>query len=159
MSEEEIQHNPAPESPAPLSWNTVPAGLAVYDAVYHESIEHRAEFWADQARRLEWGAGYETVVEEDVTTGKISWFTGGRLNSCRNALDRQVAAGQGSKRALVFFPVDAEPLTFTFADLLGRVTGLAGSLAAEGLGAGDRIALYLSDRPSRSGSPRKRPPK
>ena len=52
-----------------------------YDELRRRSIEDRETFWAEQARaNLQWMSDFETVVEEDFTTGHIAWFKEGTLN-------------------------------------------------------------------------------
>jgi propionyl-CoA synthetase len=72
------------------------------------------------------------------------WFPDGRLNTCHNALDRHVAAGRGDQPAIIWdSPITGRGATITYAQLLDRVARLAGALAARGVGAGDRVIVYM----------------
>ena len=72
------------------------------------------------------------------------WFPDARLNTCHNAVDRHVAAGRGAQPAIIWdSPMTGRIETLTYAALLGRVSKLAGALAARGVGAGDRVVLYM----------------
>ena len=73
------------------------------------------------------------------------WFTGGRLNTCVNALDRHVEAGRGDRPALIYdSPVtgsvdDATPTR----ELLDEVARFAGVLRGLGVETGDRVVIYM----------------
>ena len=72
------------------------------------------------------------------------WPPDARLNTCHNAVDRHVAAGRGAQPAIIWdSPMTGRIETLTYAALLGRVSKLAGALAARGVGAGDRVVIYM----------------
>src|SRR4051794_37543510 len=72
------------------------------------------------------------------------WFAGGRLNTCHNALDRHVEGGRADQLALIYdSPVTATTATFTYRELRDAVAGFAGALAAQGVGRGDRVIVYM----------------
>jgi propionyl-CoA synthetase len=72
------------------------------------------------------------------------WFPGARLNTCWNALDRHVAAGNGERTALIWdSPVSGEVMRFTYRRLRDEVALLAGVLAGLGVGKGDRVLIYM----------------
>ena len=115
-----------------------------YEELRRRSIEDREAFWAEQARaNLEWMSDFQTVVEEDFTTGHIAWFKEGTLNVSVNCLDRHLAT-RGDQIALLLEgdePGDNRSLTYReVADKVGR---LANALRARGVGKGDRIAIYM----------------
>jgi propionyl-CoA synthetase len=72
------------------------------------------------------------------------WFPDGVLNTCHNALDRHVAAGRGAQTAILYdSPVTGTIRRFSYAEMLERVSRLAGALAARGVAKGDRVIIYL----------------
>src|ERR1700732_4608144 len=72
------------------------------------------------------------------------WFSGARLNTCWNALDRHVAAGNGERVALVWdSPVTGQIVRFTYRDMRDRVARFAGVLAGLGVKTGDRVLIYM----------------
>src|SRR3546814_2597438 len=72
------------------------------------------------------------------------WFPDGRLNTCHNALDRHVAAGRGDRVALVHDSAMTGRVTrFTYAELRDEVARVAGMIAAQGVGTGDRVIVYM----------------
>ncbi len=72
------------------------------------------------------------------------WFTGARLNTCYNALDRHVERGRADQPALIHdSPVTDTVATFTYRELRDAVAHFAGALAAQGVGHGDRVIVYM----------------
>ena len=72
------------------------------------------------------------------------WFPDGELNTCYNALDRHVEAGDGERTALIHdSPVTGTKRTYSYTQLLDEVARFAGVLAGLGVGVGDRVVIYL----------------
>ena len=72
------------------------------------------------------------------------WFAGGQLNTCYNALDRHVDGGRADQLALIYdSPVTDTAATFTYRELRDTVATFAGALAAQGVGRGDRVVIYM----------------
>jgi len=114
-----------------------------YEEVHGRSIDDRDGFWAEAAQAIDWDKAWDKVVD-DSKTPFYRWFTGGRLNTCHNALDRHVAAGRGEQAALIYdSPVTDTIRTYTYAELTDRVARFAGALAAQGVGKGDRVIVYM----------------
>jgi propionyl-CoA synthetase len=66
-------------------------------------------------------------VLDDSRAPFYGWSTGGRLNSCHNALDRHVERGRGEQLALIYdSPVTANVKLFTYHELLDAVARFAG---------------------------------
>lgn len=141
---------PAPAVPAAAS----PASGALarrlaYEELYERSLDDPAAFWSERAAAtLDWEEPWERVVEYDFAPASANpsyaaWFSGGRLNAARNCIDRHVEAGHGARRALVFVAADGVVETLTYAELLEATTRFANVLKDRGVGAGDRVVLYL----------------
>ena len=117
---------------------------ADYEALYKESITDPEGFWARMAReRLTWTKEWDTVLENDFASSKVSWFRGGKLNASYNCLDRHIDT-IGDKTALIWegdSPNESRKLTYR--ELLHEVCRLANGLSSLGIEAGDRVALYL----------------
>jgi propionyl-CoA synthetase len=111
--------------------------------LHRRSLEDPAAFWSEAARAIDWDAPFERVFDGEAgPAGR--WFVGGRLSTCRNALDRHVEAGHGARLALVHdSPVTGVVRRFTYAELLARVARFAGALAGLGVGRGDRVLIYM----------------
>ncbi|MBW6398609.1 propionyl-CoA synthetase [Roseomonas sp. HJA6] len=114
-----------------------------YDATYAAWRRDPDGYWAGAARGITWDAPAAQVF--DPSQGVYGrWFPGGRLNTCFNAVDRHVAAGRGAQPAIIWdSPMTGRVETITYADLLDRVSRVAGALAARGVGKGDRVIVYM----------------
>ncbi|MFK3678823.1 acetate--CoA ligase [Microbacterium sp. NPDC090218] len=104
-------------------------------------------FWEEAARRLAWSEPWHTAHEWEPPLADAvpaaRWFVGGRLNVAVNCVDRHVAAGRGGKIALHFEGEPGDRLSVTYAELQERVARAANALIALGVGAGDRVVIYL----------------
>jgi acetyl-CoA synthetase len=124
-----------------------PAELAEHANLKQEAYERAAAdpeaFWAEQAERLSWAEKWDRVLDWD-DPPFAKWFVGGRLNAAYNCVDRHVEAGRGDKVAIHFVgePVDDER-SITYAELQGLVSQAANALTDLGVGAGDRVAIYM----------------
>ncbi len=125
----------------------LPADLKGYHGIYHQTVERREEFWRYQSGRLRWDAPFTTVVDEDLAAGRVAWFTEGKLNACRNALDVHRERGWDERRALLFIDDEGGAHSFTYRELNGEARLLAAAMKEKGLKPGDRVALYLPDSP------------
>ncbi|GAC80872.1 acetyl-CoA synthetase [Gordonia malaquae] len=101
------------------------------------------EFWAEQARRLDWAKPFEQVLDWS-NAPFAKWFVGGELNVSVNCVDRHVAAGKGDRVAIhwVGEPID-DTRDITYSQLKDEVSRAANYLSSIGLQAGDRVAIYM----------------
>ncbi len=117
--------------------------MDVYGKAYANSLENPAEFWGLAAEEIVWEKRWDAVLDE---TGKpfYRWFSGGRLNTCYNALDRHVAAGRGSQAAVIYdSPVTGARREISYSELLEKVAVFAGVLQRLGVEKGDRVIIYM----------------
>ena len=116
---------------------------ARFAAVYQQSVERPEEFWAEAAAEIDWVKPWERVLD-DSRAPFYRWFAGGQLNTCYNALDRHVDGGRADQLALIYdSPVTDTAATFTYRELRDTVATFAGALAAQGVGRGDRVVIYM----------------
>ncbi len=114
-----------------------------YAESYRRSLEDPAGFWGEQASAIDWDVPPATVLDAS-DAPYYRWFSGGRLNTCWNALDRHVEAGHGERTALVYdSPVTGTSDSFSYARLRDEVARFAGALAGLGVAAGDRVVVYM----------------
>jgi propionyl-CoA synthetase len=114
-----------------------------YREIYQQSIEQPESFWAEAAQAIDWTQPWAKVLD-DSRAPLYRWFSGARLNTCYNALDRHVEQGRGDQAALIYdSPVTATKTTYSYAQLRDRVARLAGGLASLGVGRGDRVIIYM----------------
>ena len=114
-----------------------------YAEAHARSLADPTAFWSEAALAIDWDVPPTTVLDGS-DAPYYRWFSGGRLNTCWNAVDRHVAAGNGERLALVYdSPVTGVVETFTYARLLDEVSTFAGGLRSLGVEAGDRVVLYM----------------
>ena len=114
-----------------------------FDDVYRRSLDAPEEFWAEAAAAIDWVEPWERVLD-DSGAPFYRWFTGGRLNTCYNALDRHVERGRADQPALIYdSPVTGTTAAFTYRELRDEVATFAGALAAQGVEHGDRVVVYM----------------
>ncbi|GAA4658761.1 acetate--CoA ligase [Gordonia humi] len=111
--------------------------------MYQRAEADPDEFWAEQARRLDWAKPFEQVLDWS-NAPFAKWFVGGELNVAVNCVDRHVAAGKGDRVAIHWIgePID-DTRDITYSQLKDEVSRAANYLASIGLVAGDRVAIYM----------------
>jgi propionyl-CoA synthetase len=116
---------------------------SVYDQVYERSMRDPEGFWAAAAEDIYWDRRWDKVFD-DSRKPFYRWFTGGRLNTCFNALDLHVERGRGKQLALIYdSPVTGTVRSYTYAALRDEVARTAGALQRQGIAAGDRVIIYM----------------
>jgi len=99
--------------------------------------------WMREARAIHWFQA-PTELLDDSRPPFYRWFPDGVTNACYNALDFHVANGRAEQAALIVdSPVTDSKQIYTYAELLETVARCAGMLAARGVGAGDRVLIYM----------------
>ncbi|MHB1342746.1 MAG: propionyl-CoA synthetase [Thermoleophilia bacterium] len=116
---------------------------ASYAEVFRRSIEDPEGFWAEAAAAVHWERKWDSVL--DTSAAPIyRWFTGGRLNTCYNALDRHVDNGRGGQLALIYdSPVTNTVKKYTYRELTDEVSRFAGALQGLGVVKGDTVVVYM----------------
>jgi acetyl-CoA synthetase len=112
-----------------------------YAELYRRSVEEPESFWADMAKaELAWSKPWTRVLDWKPPFAR--WFDGGELNVAFNCLDRHLAT-RADKTALLWIGEPGDSRRLTFRELHAEVCRLANVLVAQGIGAGDRIAIYM----------------
>ncbi|HSI85770.1 MAG TPA: AMP-binding protein, partial [Candidatus Methylacidiphilales bacterium] len=118
------------------------ADLDVCQEFCRYSLEKPDDFWAEQARFIDWETPFQHVCDYSQPPF-AKWFTGGRTNICHNAVDRHLAT-RGDQPAIYYISSETgEQRTLTYRDLHHEVLRMASCLRALGLNIGDRVVLYL----------------
>ncbi len=118
-----------------------------YDTMMAAWRTDAAGFWLGAAQAVDWHTVPRTAWRADAD-GHATWFPDGRLNTCFNALDRHVLAGNGARIALAWdSPASGAAESFTYAALLDRVARFAGGLRRLGVGMGDRVLITMPSVP------------
>lgn len=130
----------------PSSIVTQTAAVTDYDALYRYSIEHREEFWAQQAASLEWFAPWEKVF--DFTQKPFfTWFSGGKTNIVHNAIDRHANSWRRNKIALMWEGEPGDTRVYSYGDLDREVQRFASVLKTMGVRKGEIVTIYMPQIP------------
>jgi len=116
--------------------------MTSHSEFHRRSIEDREGFWTEQARLVYWNKPFSNVL--DYTRPPFArWFVGGETNLCYNAVDRHLAA-RGDQKALVYISTEVDRQTsYTYRELHAEVQRVAAMMRALGVGAGDRVIIYM----------------
>ncbi len=124
------------------------AGVDSYDELVRRSQDEPEWFWplCVDDLGLEFSRPWDRVLDDSRGPEWTTWFVGGELNIARNCVHRW-AERRPDAVAAVGLGEDGSRSTLTFAELSRDVTRLAEELAALGVGAGDRVAIFLPMSP------------
>lgn len=116
-----------------------------YKKAHAESIADVGAFWGAQAvDRLDWSQPFQRTLEGDLHAGDVTWFAGGQLNVCYNAIDRHVRNNKADQTAIVFEgdePTDIRRITYL--ELQRKVCQIANALRSVGVNKGDVVTIYM----------------
>jgi propionyl-CoA synthetase len=114
-----------------------------YREVYEGWKADPEGFWMKAAEAIDWVKPPSRALD-DSRAPFYGWFADAQCNTCYNAVDRHVEAGHGDRTAIIYdSPVTGAKGRLSYAELLDRVSRLAGALAARGVGKGDRVVIYM----------------
>ncbi|MBL4613190.1 MAG: AMP-binding protein, partial [Emcibacter sp.] len=114
-----------------------------YHEVYNDWRSNPSGFWTDAAQSVHWTKSFDKVLE-DSKAPFYTWFPGGEINVCYNAVDRHVKSGRGDQAALIYdSPVAGIKQTYSYIELLDKVSKLAGGFRSLGVEKGDRVVIYM----------------
>lgn len=102
-----------------------------------------AGFWKEQAKMVDW---YKepTQIYNNSNPPFFKWFQDGVLNTSYNCLDRHVHTGAGSDIAVIYeSPVTGISASYTYAEMLDKVSRFANVLQRHGVGKGDKVVIYM----------------
>ncbi|GAG97610.1 unnamed protein product, partial [marine sediment metagenome] len=109
--------------------------------VYRRSMENPEEFWAEQARHLDWFKTWDKVLEWEPPFAR--WFVGGQLNASYICVDRHVKTWRKSKVAIYWEGEPGDVRVLSYSRLHSEVNKCASVLKSCGVGKGDKVVLYL----------------
>ncbi|MDV8001006.1 propionyl-CoA synthetase [Rhodococcus sp. IEGM 1408] len=120
-----------------------PTTSSTYATAHRRSITDPDAFWLEVAGGIDWTTPPTTAVDGS-RPPFYRWFPDGELNTSYNCIDRHVEAGRGDQAAYIYdSAVTGAKETITYSQLLQQVAVFAGALAAEGVGRGDRVVIYM----------------
>jgi acetyl-CoA synthetase len=120
-------------------------GFDDYWELVRFSAEEPERFWPEAIADmgLEFSRPWDAVCDLSRGAEWATWFVGGRLNLAWNCVHRW----RGDALAAVWQGEDGQRSALTYAELSDEVTRFAEALAALGVEAGDRVALFLPMSP------------
>ena len=117
--------------------------MSRYDEVYGAWQADPEGFWAEAAEDVRWIKKWDTVLDNP-KENFYTWFEGGEMNTCFNAVDRHIEEGRGDQLALIYdSPITGKQKKFTYSELKAKVAKFAGVLRGLGVENGDRVIIYM----------------
>jgi len=114
-----------------------------YKEVYGNWKSDPEAFWMEAAKAVSWSKE-PTKALFDENAPIYEWFKDGEINTCYNAVDRHVEAGNGEQVAIIYdSPITGSSAKITYAQLQVKVASLGGALQAQGITKGDRVIIYM----------------
>jgi acetyl-CoA synthetase len=109
--------------------------------MYRKSLEEPEEFWAEQARQLDWFKTWDKVLDWKLPFAR--WFVGGKLNASYICVDRHARTWRRSKVAMYWEGEAGDTRVLSYSTLYHELNRYASVLKRCGIGVGDKVALYL----------------
>lgn len=149
LSKEAADNDAKMTEPEAVYEASTSASLAQYNTIHASSIRDTSAYWSDLASsKLEWFAPFPpgSAVAGSFVDGSVSWFAGGKLNVCYNAVDRYCAApyNRGDETAIIWEGDEPDCVKhITYRELQLSVCRIANALKASGVRRGDVVTLYM----------------
>lgn len=116
-----------------------------YNKMYRNSVEQPEEFWAEQAKSIDWYTFPTKIKNTRFTKDDVAirWFEDGQLNVSYNCIDRHLPT-KAQQTAIIWEGDDpTQDQHITYQTLHDEVCRLANGLKELGVGKGDRVAIYM----------------
>ena len=114
-----------------------------YAEMYELSIKDPEKFWTEPAKECCWYKSWDSVFD-DSNKPFYKWFSGGKVNTCYNALDYHVENDLKDHVALIYdSPVTNTVKKYTYSKLRDEVALFAGVLDKNSVKKGDRVIIYM----------------
>lgn len=112
---------------------------------YQHSIEQPEEFWAEEAKRIDWIKPFIQVKNSSFAADnfKIEWFADGQLNVSANCLDRHLKEHPHKPAIIWEGDHPSRHKIISFKELHDEVCRFANALKKYGIVKGDRVVLYM----------------
>ena len=124
-------------------------GFDDYWELVRFSAEEPERFWPEaiEDMGLEFSRPWDRVCDLSRGPEWATWFVGGKLNLAWNCVHRWARGERADAAAAVWQSEDGQSRSLSYRELSDEVTRLAETLAALGVEAGDRVALFLPMSP------------
>ena len=117
--------------------------MASYSELYGKWQADPEAFWMEAADLIDWVKKPSKALFDE-NAPLYEWYLDGEMNTCFNAVDRHVAAGNGDRIALIHdSAITGKKRKISFAELQDLTARLGGALQAKGVGKGDRVIIYM----------------
>jgi acetyl-CoA synthetase len=117
--------------------------MAAYKAIRERfDLDMEGTWHALALEHLSWRKPFTRVLNRKKAPF-FRWFEDGELNLSENCLDRHVQAGLGDRTAIIWEGEPGEVRRISYAELLADVCRAANAMRALGVGAGDRVVIYM----------------
>ncbi|TVP87408.1 MAG: acetate--CoA ligase, partial [Pseudomonadaceae bacterium] len=116
-----------------------------YQRLYQASIDNPEQFWAEQAKRIDWMRPFKKVKQTSFDDHNVSikWYLGGHLNVSANCLDRHLAE-RGEQTAIIWEADEpGQARHITYRELHRDVCRFANALKHQGVAQGDVVTIYM----------------
>ena len=114
-----------------------------YEEMYKQSIDDPENFWAEQAKKVDWTKKWDKVMDYDFNTADIKWYLGGKLNVTYNCIDRHLEE-RGDQKAIIWESDDPNlDKSYTYKELHKEVSRIANVLKKHDVKKGDVVIIYM----------------
>lgn len=122
------------------------SNLEGYKQEHAQSLSSPSKYWNKLASTmLDWYQPFDAsrVTQGGFPAGDTTWFAGGKLNMCYNAIDRHVKEGYDHP-ALIWEGDEPDDIkTFSYGDLQAKISKIANAMKASGVKKGDVVTIYM----------------
>ncbi len=122
------------------------ANVPDWDALARHAATDLEDFWATQARELEWYEPWTAVLDES-RKPFYRWYTGAKVNIVHNCLDRYLTSEMRNKVALIWEGEKGDTREISYATLNREVSRFANGLKRLGVRKGDLVTIYMGRIP------------
>lgn len=126
------------------------AGVGDIDELRRWSVQDVARFWATVVEDLgiPFREPFSSVLDDSRGPHAARWFSGGRINMTEVCVDRWADDPESAERPAIICQREKGLVEiFTFAQLRAEVDALALGLRELGVGAGDRVGVFMPMTP------------
>jgi len=114
-----------------------------YQTIYKAAKSNPEKFWMEAANQVDWITPPTKALFED-NAPFYEWFSDAEVNTCYNAVDRHVLAGNGEQTAIIYdSPITGNKSKTSFLKLQNQTSKLGGLLKSQGVEKGDRVIIYM----------------
>lgn len=122
------------------------ATIKDYENKYLDSIENNEDFWAKEAKSLNWRKKWDKVLDQS-NPPFYKWFTNAKINIIDNAIDRHLNTWRKNKLAIIWEGENGDVRTFSYHALNREVCRFANILKSMGVQKGDIVTIYMPQIP------------